>query len=314
MISRRALLAGLGALRIGCSKRERSAPPEPAMTSWGAQTSLVDAGRARGATRLLTMNFDLESGPETAVVLVPTWGALDALYPVVVALHGRGEAMKGPDLGAMGWPRDYALTRAVTRICSPPLTPEDLEGFVDPERLAKLNDALVARPFGGLIVACPYVPDLNLASDSAMRAYGRFLVDVLLPRVRRETPALANPQATGIDGVSLGGITALRVGLNNPEAFGAVGGLQPAVGADQAAELTVLARAARTRNPGLSLRLLTSTEDMYRVPIRRISEAWGQAAIAHEFVEIPGPHDYPFNRGPGAYELLAWHDRVLRKG
>jgi hypothetical protein len=29
-------------------------------------------------------------------------------------------------------------------------------------------------------------------------------------------------------------------------------------------------------------------------------------------VTVPGPHDYEFNRGPGAYEMLMFHDRVLR--
>jgi len=24
-------------------------------------------------------------------------------------------------------------------------------------------------------------------------------------------------------------------------------------------------------------------------------------------------HDYPFNRGPGAIEMLLWHDRVLAR-
>jgi len=27
---------------------------------------------------------------------------------------------------------------------------------------------------------------------------------------------------------------------------------------------------------------------------------------------VTGPHDYAFNRGPGALEMLAYHDRVLR--
>ncbi len=284
------------------------------MTTWVAEINAVDAAPAPGTTRLLTMNFDLETGPETAIVIVPTWGGPDARYPVVVALHGRGEALKGPELGAMGWPRDYALTRAISRIAAPPVTPEDLEGFFDPDRLAKMNAALQSRPFGGLIVACPYLPDLNLNSDSALRGYGRFVIDVLLPRVRRETPALSDPPSTGIDGVSLGGVVALRVGLNNPLAFGAVGALQPAVGGEQAAEWTDLARLARAKNPAMGLRLLTSIDDGFRSAINRTSAAWRGAGIAHEFAEVPGPHDYAFNRGPGAYELLAWHDRVLRKG
>jgi hypothetical protein len=37
-----------------------------------------------------------------------------------------------------------------------------------------------------------------------------------------------------------------------------------------------------------------------------------QANIAHEFKLLTGPHDYVFNRGPGAVEMLLFHDRALR--
>ena len=54
----------------------------------------------------------------------------------------------------------------------------------------------------------------------------------MLPRVRRETPALSRPETTGIDGVSLGGALALRIGFYNPKSFGALGALQPAISVD----------------------------------------------------------------------------------
>ena len=50
------------------------------------------------------------------------------------------------------------------------------------------------RPFGGLIVACPWLPDVRPASTADVTPLARFLLDVLLPRVRRETPALAPPR------------------------------------------------------------------------------------------------------------------------
>ncbi len=308
-ISRRAVLVG-GAI-VGCSRKEHAASVAPT----SAPLTMPDASISRGATRLVTMTFGPESSgvSQTAAILVPTWGPSDAKYPVVVALHGRGEALKGPERGALGWPRDYALTRAIERICSPPLTREDLEGFVDTERLAELNRELAVRPFGGVIVACPYLPDLDVRTFKDVRAYGKWLTQVFLPRVRRETPALSTSEATGIDGVSLGGATALRVGLSLPEAFGAVGGIQPAVFEDQAQEWTELARLAKTKRPDLALRLLTSHDDYYNAAITRLSQAWRAGGVPHEYADVPGPHDYPFNRGPGAYELLRWHDRALRR-
>ncbi len=199
------------------------------------------------------------------------------------------------------------MVRAFERLRRPPLVPADLEDLGDPSRLAQMN----ARTFQGLVVACPYVPDLELQSGAALEKYGRAIVEELIPRVRREAPVIPTAAATGIDGVSLGGATSLRAGLVNAKSFGAVGAIQPAIGAWQASELTELARAARAANPKLSLRLLTSKDDGFRPATEALSASWKRASIEHVFLLSPGPHDYVFNRGPGVYELLDWHDRVL---
>jgi enterochelin esterase-like enzyme len=313
---RRELLLGVSALALGCSRRDRApevTTPPVASPASPLPAAPADAAMPRGRTKLLTWTFD-ERGPAgQAVVLVPDWGGPDARFPVLIALHGRGEAIKAPAEGAMGWPRDYALTRAIERVCAPPITEQDLEGFVEDDQVATINHRLEERPFGGLIVVCPYLPDLNLRSSVDAADYARFLVGSVLPRVRRETPALATPEATGIDGVSLGGATALRVGLTNTDAFGAVGALQPAITDDQSREWTELARAALAKRPSLKLRLTTSHDDYFRVAINRLSAAMRAANVAHDFADLPGPHDYPFNRGPGAIEMLLWHDRVLAR-
>ncbi|WP_394823766.1 alpha/beta hydrolase [Pendulispora albinea] len=293
------------------------AEPQPA--SDAAVEADGDAARASadgGSTGVTLLEWVMPSPIERAVILVPRGPTPEQRFPVVIALHGRGEAMKGPALGAMGWPRDYALERAFARMASPPLVEQDFEGLVENAHLAEMNRALAARRFGGLIVACPYVPDIDLSSAEAMNDYGKVLATELLPRVRKETPALASAEATGIDGVSLGGIVALRVGLGRPEAFGAVGALQPAIrdSAAGAAELTELAKSARGRRPAMKLRLTTSERDSFRRAVNRTHEAWRASGIAHDFAVLPGPHDYVFNRGPGALELLFWHDQVLARG
>lgn len=310
-------MIGMSAL-AACSKRDRapeavSAPAvatTPSPESTDATAEIADAA-ARGETRLLTWHFD-ERGPNgEAVIVVPSSNG-EERYPVLIALHGRGEAVKAPTEGAMGWPRDYALTRAYARLSAPPLSEADLEGFVEPERLAAINRQLGERPFGGLVVVCPYMPDLNPRSTSDVADYGKYLLNVVLPRVRKETPALATSEATGIDGVSLGGIVGLRVGFANTDAFGAIGALQPAISEDQTTEWTELARAARAKRPSLKLRLTTSKDDYFHRAIALVHEAWRAAGIAHDYADLPGPHDYPFNRGPGSIEMLLWHDRALR--
>ncbi|MBX3186423.1 MAG: esterase [Labilithrix sp.] len=318
MIARRSFLASLlaggsAALGLGCSRRERVAdpPPAPPAPTKLPEMPAPEAGPLpRGQVGTETWTFD-DGG--RAVVIVPAWLEPGEKVPVLIALHGRGEAVKGPVEGAMGWPRDYALLRAIERVCAPPITTADLEGFADPKRLEDTNKELAARPFKGLVVVCPYVPDLELRKAAPLREYGEYLVKRVLPRVRAELPVLASPAATGIDGVSLGGAVALRVGLGNPDAFGAVGTLQAAIGDDQVTELTELTKGARAKNAALKLRLLTSKDDYFRDAITKTSRAWKAAGIDHDYANVPGPHDYPFNRGPGAIEMLLWHDRLLAR-
>jgi hypothetical protein len=302
MMGRRACLLGVAAA-IACSRSERAAgggPPPATPTSPNV--------------RLLAWDLGAQSwGPGRAVIVVPTWGDPGARYPVLVALHGHGEAIKSPPEGAMGWPRDYALVRAIDRLRAPPLRESDYEGFADVARMAAANAALAARPFGGVIVACPWLPDFHPAATADIASYARFVVGTLLPRVHRETPSLASPEATGIDGVSLGGVVALRIGLSGPESFGAVGGIQPAILDGQSAQWTALARAARASRPTMKLHLLTSQDDYFRDAILGVSRAWRSDGIDHDFADVPGPHDYVFNRGPGSLELLMWHDRVLAR-
>jgi hypothetical protein len=323
VLGRRSFLLGLSAASFGgCSRCDRpdatpktpaprpppSAAPPPDEDAGGAELD-TDAG-ARGQVRTDTWRLGSDG---RAFAIVPTWTGPDEKLPLLLAHHGRGEANKGPDLGVLGWPKDYALLRAIERVCRPPLTVDDFEGFVEPERLEKHNAALAKRAFAGLVVVCPYSPDVDLRKPAQLKEYGDYVLGSVIPRAKKELPVLGEPRAIGIDGVSLGGALSLRIGLGTPEAFGAVGTLQPAIGEDQVPDFTELARAARAKNPRLSLRLLTSKEDYFQKAIRSLSASWRAAGITHDFEDLPGPHDYPFNRGPGAIEMLLWHDRVLAR-
>jgi hypothetical protein len=280
-------------------------------TLGAAEVSQAEAG-ACGQVKTDTWTLGAEGRAFTIVPTTESSGSA-AGFPMLLALHGRGEANKGPALGVLGWPKDYALLRAISRVCTPPLTSEDFEGFVEPDRLKMHNDALEKRAFAGLVVVCPYSPDVDLRKPAQMKEYADYVMGTVLPRARKELPVIAAPRATGIDGVSLGGALSLRIGLGNPEAFGTIGTLQPAIGEDQVPEFTELAKAARAKNPSLKLRLLTSKEDYFRRAIKAADAAWRAAAIDHDFEDLPGPHDYPFNRGPGAIEMLLWHDRLLAR-
>jgi len=254
-----------------------------------------------------------ELGPMRVVVLIPEH-EVDQRLPVLVALHGRGEALKGAELGARGWVDDYTLPITVERLHRPPITLDDLHGFADDTRLARLNASLAERPYQGLIVLCPFTPDTLPADESIDKALplARFVVETVLPRAYRETPALGTPETTGIDGVSLGGRAALGIGLLRPKAFAVVASLQAALRSDNSADILKRAREAKAQKADLFVRLLTSSDDYFLKANQLLASELEAAGIRTELVNIPGPHDYEFNRGPGGYEMLIFHDRVLR--
>ncbi len=252
-------------------------------------------------------------GPTEVVISVPAAPTADSRFPVLVAFHGREQTIRASHWGARAWLDDYRLGRAMERLARPPLEPADFESLVAEERLAQLNRALQAQPYAGLIVVCPYLPDVLAGPDAFRegRALADFVVDRLLPRVRARTPALAEPAATGVDGVSLGGRAALLVGLSRPQAFGSVGSLQAALGAAEVERFAELGAAALRQNPALQLRLVTSREDAFVAPHQALSAALLARGAPHALLLARGAHGPAFTRGPGALEMLLFHGRVL---
>ena len=295
------VLAALGA-GAGCRCEKRS---EPALTH--PPETPKTASTKEPVIRTLEWTFSGVS--PRAVVVLPANVQPGKMLPVVIALHGRGEAVKGPDQGAWGWPRDYALTTAFERLLAPPLTVQDFQRFVSPAHLALRNESLRALPFAGLIVVCPYLPDDDPAGEFTS-TYAQFIEHELVPRIAKELPA--DTSRLGIDGVSLGGAVALRVGFSRPSLFRSVGAIQPAIAIRQVDEWVALATSAKIAHPKLQLRLVTSEEDYFRSAIEAYDRALTAKGVSHEFLMTPGPHDYSFNRGPGSIELLFWHDQVLR--
>ena len=72
----------------------------------------------------------------------------------------------------------------------PPLERSDFEGIVETTRLRFFNEELQKNPYHGLVVLCPYTPDVLTGDRPFERAlpYSRFLADTLLPRARKERP------------------------------------------------------------------------------------------------------------------------------
>jgi enterochelin esterase-like enzyme len=293
------------------------APPKPKNS--GVSKTLEESEgselRPREAMEELTWTFQNEAFGRLDVVVVLPDRKPGERFPLLIALHGRGEAMKGPARGARGWVDDYALMRGMQRLGNPPLTSRDFEGFVTAERLETLNNALSRQPYEGLVVLCPYTPDV-LAGDrpfEGVKPFTQFLTEVLIPKAKKELPVLGTLESIGIDGVSLGGRVSILSGLYAPEQFHVVAGLQAAFDSDDAPRLGMLGDDAVRRNPGMVFRFLTSERDYFLEANQALALEFERRKHPSKLRMVPGPHDYAFNRGPGALEMLFFHDRILRK-
>jgi hypothetical protein len=290
-----------------------AATPDPARSLDAGGEPGRPAGSRLGAEDL---NWRFEKGPFGPTdVLISLPARLPAeRFPVLVAFHGRGESLKGSRRGARGWFEDYELGRAIARLGQPPLSKGDFQDYVSDARLAQLNADLRQRPYAGLIVVCPFLPDVLKGAKAfvEMEPLARFIVEELLPRVYEKTPALGTSKSAGVDGVSLGGRAALLVGLGRPLAFGSVGAVQAALDSKEIARFAELAVRARAQNPQLALRLLTSDEDYFLSENVAFSAALSERALPHQLTRALGTHSYRFNRGPGGLEMLLFHDRALR--
>ena len=337
LIARREWLAIAAAL-AACRKREEGppvgitdpstvpisgAPPSPsASASADAGVDAVDdAPYPATAPKETTANGELAlydwalpgdaKLSRRAVVLVPTHLKQGERVPLLIALHGLAETAS-EELGAYAWVKKYGIGEGYAHARAPEtITREGLGNMATPARVSELRSELFARAFRGMVIACPYTPNIWKAMatpDLVLDGYAPWLFDVLLPRLRAETPM---NDRIGLDGVSLGGYASLGVGVRKMDAIHALGCVQAAVSSDTADRWSERIANAMKTHGARPLHLLTSTADAFREPVEALSSALKKRSVAHTFRLAIGPHDQPFLRGPGSLEMLLWHDRNL---
>ena len=233
--------------------------------------------------------------------------ARDGRWPVVYALPGLGEMNRGPRASANGWVEDYGLVEAMTAVLAGRLTSEDFQGLVTAPQLASYN-ARLAGGFGGLVIVCPATPSRYGAP------FVRFLLDQVVPWAETNLPVLAGPANRGVDGLSMGGRHALRLGFAHPAAF-------RTVGTEQAAARGLISRLVRParRDPAplrhLHFNLVTSERDGFRPLVKRFADALveQQGLERVRYHVALGRHDKRFARGPGVIDMLLFHDQILNR-
>ncbi len=287
----------MAALAAGCSNKPSPAEEQQRAAAKAAASSGTSAGA--WSDQAFDKTGDQPDGQLVAIYAPPgsdTW-------PVLVALHGRGEAGRGLSAGAHGWRDDYDIDVVRAALEAGKLSRADSKQMLSEARIAELRAALAQEPWRGLRLACPYCP----VPSGDWATFGRFVSGPLLERVGK--PAR---RATGIDGVSMGGRYALELGFGRAEVFGAVGALQPAIREGEADDFASRAEEARDTHGKQIIQLVTSTGDAFREATEALSAALKKRGVEHRLLLTDGPHDYIWNRGPGAIEMLMFHERVLR--
>ena len=249
---------------------------------------------------------DGTEGGRRFVLLLPRYLEPGRKLPLAVLLHGLGET-GNERLGAYAWLEKYGLGSAWQRMKRAPIERTSARGEWTDARLAEVNAELLARPFRGMALVCPFMPNPSGAAD--LEAYARWLEQSLLPRIRKEAPISADPAQTYLCGVSLGGYVSLEMLARLPHLFGAWAGVQTAIGTFAA---TGYAEKIASGWKGIAhpMMLLTSTQDHWKASSEALAAAFQAKNLATTYRVVPGPHDQPWLREAGTIETLLWLDRI----
>jgi pimeloyl-ACP methyl ester carboxylesterase len=246
-------------------------------------------------------------------VLVPRSVPSGTSLPLVIALHGLGEA-QDPVLAAKAWPALYGLLDAAERLASPPLAPRGKRGDLTVEHAATINRDLSSRPHAGVLVACPFTPNPSRARDreAHLQRYATWIRGTVVVRAREQLPALSGANATHLAGCSMGGAVALEVAERCRGSFASLALVQSAHGAHRNATYATNARTAGPAGGSLATLVLTSAGDPFRERNVALGKELARAGVPHDVVVLPGPHDQPWLREAGTPTLLHWLDRRPR--
>ncbi len=233
----------------------------------------------------------------------------DKSYPLVIVFGGATECGMPPRQGALAWLHYYKTDDAVVALAGKSLETAHFRGLVTPAHLKDFNLKLRAKPYQGVILACPASPPLARLTGPEIPEYEAFVMAELIPALKKHYRV--KPELIGVDGVSMGGSRSMYYGFKYPEVFSSVGSIQGAFGPYIDIYRDLVAWNAEHLKHR-QIQLVTSDKDVMAASVQRLHQLLTSKRIPHAYLILSGPHDYIFNQGPGAISLLTFHDQVLR--
>lgn len=297
-------MRALAALLILCAAAPLAAQPQPAPQA--------EVPRADPQPLVLEAVIDSQHAGRQHVVFVlpPDYHRTTTRYPAVLAFAGLGESVRGNRAGAWGWVEKYGVVPAMSALARGQLTADDLQGLATPQEIKEYNEALRAQPWRGVVLVCPWPPNVLKDRSPSRPGYERFLMDELLPYAEQHLRLRGGPEGWGVDGISLGGLLSTHIGLTYPDRFAAIASQQGSVGSAPA-HLDRLLVQHRDLLQRKALNLATSDHDPFLESVTRLHRRLDALQLPHRFTVLPGHHDKRFVRGPGSLELLLFQDRAL---
>jgi len=143
------------------------------------------------------------------------------------------------------------------------------------------------------LVVMPRVPDpLFRSGDGGPNSYESELVDGLVSYIDLTYHTDPRPERRAIAGISRGGVWSLEIGLNNPDVFGGVAAISPALQYNSARKQydpIYIVRRGEALPPRIYL--LAGDGDWAREATQDFALLLKGLGIAHEYVVYPGGHD-----------------------
>jgi hypothetical protein len=303
VLSRRDFLSALTvASAAALARRARADDPVD-----GEEAHPIDPPAALDFTIMSWATTPFYGGPSTAIAAVPKGLAPGERLPLVVLLPGGHHNMQRHDKGAWGWWSEYRLGEIDAALRRGDLTDADFRRLARPRDLEWFNTMLATTPYRGAVFVTPWVVGRQLEPAPHGTMVAEFLRD-LVARARDELPVLPTREATGLGGMSSGGLWTLYSGSMCSDLFGTLVATQPFT-----EDLVKPLRAAvNARAMPQRLRMVTSDYDHQRASTVELSEVLHADGVAHDLIEYVGPHSAGFAAGPGGLDAMLVFDRALR--